>query len=273
MSSRENNSQVQLQGIAFPSVVRENGASIEVASFEGAKESELSSWIQKNTFTDESDRWGIIAKSKTKEEIQALTIAFRQTLRSRLRIHSGRIERIEEESMEPELCEFHLRIKGSTLELYSFSAKQRSAIFQSIREEFGEESLRELILSKDAMKSLMTEAIEISSISLTGLGNPFFNDATLSGTDPANSKTYRELMPAGEIRSFRGKFQTRSDEAGSPPLMVTVSSKCKVRFFGGQSPVLQPDIEEFIEKISNISQKREDDENSSRKLAISRKSL
>lgn len=242
-------------------------------SFEGPKESELNSWIENSLFKDTSDKWGIIAKSKTREEVQCLTISFRQILRSRLRIHSGRIERIEEESVEPEVCEFHVQMKDHILELYSHSARQRSALFQSLKDGFGEKAVREIILTKDAMKSLMTEAIEVSSISLTGLGNPFFSDVTFTGTDPSNSKTYKELVPAGEIRSFRGKFQTRTEEAGSPPLMVTVSSKCKVRFFGGQSLVLQPGIEEFVEKISNISQKRDDEEESRRKMTVSRKSL
>lgn len=273
MSSRESNSQLQIQGIAFPSAVRDNGSSVEIVSFEGPKESELNLWIQNNLFKDGSDKWGIIAKSKSKEEFQFLTIAFRSVLRSRLRIHSGRIERIEEETVEPEVCEFHVQLKNPILELYAFSARHRSALFQSLRDSFGEEAVRELVLTKDAMKSLMTEAIEVSSISLTGLGNPFFSDASFSGTDPSNSKSCKELIPVGEIRSFRGKFQTRSEEAGSQPLMVTVSSNCKVRFFGGHSPILQPYIEEFVERISNISQKREEVGEPKRKMTISRKSL
>jgi len=255
MSKTENS--IQLQGIPFPYGVRDLGASVEVLKFEGGKESEISSWMQKNLFQKEEEKWGIIARSKAKDENLCLTLAFRRVLRSRLRLQAGRVERVEEESTEPEICEFHLKIKEPILELYSFSAKQRTGLLTSLREEFGEEAVQELFLPKDAMKSLMAEAIEVSSVSLSGLGNPFFSDATLAGTDPANSKTYRELLPAGEIRSFRAKFQTRNDEASAYPLTVTVNSKCKLRFFGGQSPVAQSDVEEFVEKIANIAQLRE----------------
>ena len=165
--------------------------------------------------------------------------------------------KVEEESTEPEICEFHMKNKEPILELDSFSAKQRTGLLASLKEEFGEDSFQELYLAKDAMKSLMAEAIEVSSVSLSGLGNPFFSEATLAGTDPANSKTYRELLASGEIKSFRARFQTRNDEASAYPLLVTVSGKCKSRFFGGQSPVAQSDIEEFVEKIANIAQVRE----------------
>ncbi|HXQ93333.1 MAG TPA: hypothetical protein VN739_10040, partial [Nitrososphaerales archaeon] len=237
--SKVENSSVQLQGIPFPYGVRELGASIEVLKFEGGKESEVNSWIQKNPFQKEEERWGIIARSKSKEEQLCLTLSFRRAQRSMLRLQSGRLEKIEEESTEPEICEFHLKNKEPILELYSFSAKQRTGLLTSLKEEFGEDSIQELYLTKDAMKSLMAEAIEVSSVSLSGLGNPFFSDATLAGTDPANSKTYRELLASGEIRSFRAKFQTRNDEASAYPLLVTVNSKCKIRFFGGQLPVAQ----------------------------------
>jgi hypothetical protein len=255
--SKAENSAIQLQGIPFPYGVRELGASVEVLKFESAKDSEIGSWMQKNMFQKEEERWGIIARTKTKEENLCLTLAFRRLQRSVLKLQGGRVERIEEESTEPEICEFHAKSKEPILELYSFSAKQRTGLVTSLREEFGEESVQELYLTKDAMKSLMTEAIEVSSVSLFGLGNPFFTDATLTGTDPANSKTYRELLASGEIKSFRARFQTRNDEASAYPLTVTVNSKCKVRFYGGQSPVAQSDIEEFVEKIANIAQVKE----------------
>jgi len=269
MSGKIEDSSIQLQGIPFPYGVRELGASIEVLRFEGVKDSELNPWILKNLFRSGDERWGIISKSKTKEEVQCLSMGFKRTVRSRLRLHSGRIEKVEEEVTEPEVCEFHLKAKESVLELYSYSAKQRGTIFKSLGEEFGKESLKELSLSKDAMKSLMTEAIEVTSVSLTALGNPFFSDATLTGTDPSSSKTYRDLLPTGEIRSFRAKFPSRSEESGSSPLVVTVSSKCKIRLFGGQSPVLQSDVEEFVEKIANIAQLREGNPESEPKITAS----
>ena len=260
---------IQLQGIPFPYGVRELGASVEVVKFEGAKETEIQSWVQKNLFQAGEEKWGILARSKSKEEFQCLTLGFKRTMRSRLRLHAGRLERTDEEATEPEVCEFHVKPKDAILELYSFSAKQRSTLFTSLEEAFDKESLQELSLSKDAMKSLMTEALEVSSVSLSGLGNPFFSDATLTGTDPSNSNTYRELLSAGEIRSFRGKFQSRSEETSSSPLILTVSSKCKLRFFGGQSAILQSDVEEFVEKIANIAQVREEMPETDRKIPAS----
>ena len=267
--SKADNTPVQLQGIPFPYGVRELGTSVEIVKLEGVKDSALQSWIQKNLFQNGEEKWGILARSKTKEEVQCLTIGFKRSIRTRLRLHSGRIERTEEETTEPEVCEFHIKPKEAVLELYSFSAKQRSSLFAMLGEEFGKDALQELSLSKDAMKSLMTEAIEVSSVSLSALGNPFFSDATLTGTDPSNSKTYRELLPSGELRSFRGKFQSRSEETSSSPLILTISAKCKLRFFGGQSPVLQSDIEEFVEKIANIAQPRNGDVTPDRKIPAS----
>ena len=269
MASKPDNSSIQLQGIPFPYGVREQGASVEVMRFEGVKESELNSWVLKNLFQNGEQKWGIISKAKTKEEFEFLTMGFRRVQRSRLRLQSGRIERTEEEITEPELGEFHHRHKDALIELYSFSAKQRTALLTSMKEDFGKESLSELVLSKDAMKSLMAEALDVSSVSLCALGNPFFSDATLTGTDPTNSKTYRELGSSGEIRSFRARFTSGSDEAGSSPLMVTVSLKCKVRFFAGQSPVLQSDIEEFVQRVANIAQVKQADEESDEKILAS----
>jgi hypothetical protein len=259
---------IQLQGIPFPYGVRELGASVEVVKFEGVKEAEIQSWIQKNLFQTGEEKWGILARSKSKEEVQCLTIGFKRTVRSRLRLHSGRLESTDEEATEPEVCEFHVKPKEAILELYSFSAKQRSTLFTSLEEAFDKESLQELSLSKDGMKSLMTEALEVSSVSLSGLGNPFFSDATLTGTDPSNSKTYRELLTSGEIRSFRAKFQSLSEETSSP-LILTISSKCKLRFFSGQSTILQSDVEEFVEKVASIAQVREDLPETDRKIPAS----
>ncbi len=260
---------IQLQGIPFPYGVRELGAAVEVVKLEGAKDTEVQSWIEKNLFQNAEEKWGILARAKSKEETQCLALGFRRATRSRLRLHSGRLEKTEEEVTEPEVGEFHLKPKEAVLELYSLSAKQRSTLFTSLEEEFGKEGLQELSLSKDAMKSLMAEAIEVSSVSLSGLGNPFFSDATFTGTDPSNSKTYRELQPSGEIRSFRGKFQRRSDEASSTPLILTISSKCKLRFFGGQSAVLQSDIEEFVEKIANLAEARDNERAAESKIPAS----
>jgi hypothetical protein len=259
MASRSSGKSIQLQGINFPSGTRDQGASIEILRFDKIKGAELDSWMQKNLFRDE-DKWGIVANSKSKEETQILTMTFRRIQATRLRLISGRVERVEEEVTEPELCECHLRSKDPLLELYSYSAKQRTALFASLEQDFGKEQVKEQFLSKDAMKSLMAEAIEISSVSLGALGNPFFSDATLSGTDPANSKTYKELVSSGEIKSFRGRFQTQSGDVGSSTMNVTVSSKCKVRFSAGQSAVLQSDIEEFVERVANIAQTRDESE-------------
>lgn len=271
MAHRSDNAAIQLQGIPFPYGVRELGASVEVVKLDGLKENSINSWIQKNLYQDSDEqKWGIVARVKTKEEFQCLTIGFRRSLRTRLKLRAGTIERVEEEVTEPEICEFHLKPGEAVLELYSFSAKQRSALFSSLGEEYGKELLQELGLPKDAMKSLMAEAIEVSSVSLNALGNPFFSDATLAGTDPSSSKTYRELVPSGEIRSFRAKFQGRGgDDSSASPLVVTISSKCKLRFFGGQSPPLQSDIEEFVERIVNIAQPRTNSDESERSITVS----
>ena len=84
----------------------------------------------------------------------------------------------------------------------------------------------------------MNDSIEVLSISLTGLGNPFFSDATLSGPDPANSKTSRVYLASGDVKAFRAKYSTssgRSGEDGSSDstdvLMVTVHNNCRLRFF------------------------------------------
>lgn len=243
--------QVQLQGIPFPYSVREQGASIELLKFESGADNSIGKWAQENLLEGDK-QWGIIAQSRSKEENLFLSLSFKKVQRTRLRLQNGRIERIQEEATEPEIGEFHVRQDG-ILELYSYGAKQRSSLTKSLSETFGNECLKQLYLPKDAMKSLMTEAIEVSSVSLTGLGNPFFNDATLSGTDPANSKTYKELAGSGEIKTFRGKFPSGDADASTAPLIVTVHSNCKLRFFGGQIPVAQSDIEDFAKKVSDIA--------------------
>lgn len=242
---------MQLQGIPFPCSVREQGASVELLKFESDSENSISKWAQDNLLEGDK-QWGIIAQSKTKDENLFLSLTFRKVLRSRLKLQNGRIERIQEEATEPEMGEFHVRRDG-ILELYSYGAKQKTALSKSLEESFGNDCLKQLYLSKDAMKSLMTETLEVSSVSLTGLGNPFFNDVTLSGTDPANSKTYKELASSGEIKSFRAKFPSGDSEASTAPLIVTIHSNCKLRFFGGQVPVAQGDIEDLGKKVSDIA--------------------
>ena len=92
----------------------------------------------------------------------------------------------------------------------------------------------------------MSEAIEVSSISLNGLGNPFFSDASFSGADPVNSKTCKELIASGEIKSFRGKFQASGDGDSSLLVVGVSSSKCRTRFYG--KDIAQQDIEEFSKR-------------------------
>jgi hypothetical protein len=243
--------QVQLQGITFPLSVREQGASVELLRFQSSSENSITKWAQESMLEGDK-QWGIIAHSKSKDESSFLSLSFKSVQRSRLKFQSGRVERIQEEITEPELGEFHLRQDG-ILELYSYGTKQKTALTRSLMETYGNDCLSQLYLQKDAMKSLMTEAIEVNSVSLTGLGNPFFNDVTFSGTDPANSKTYKELSGSGEIKSFRAKFQSGDSDAASAPLVVTVHSNCKIRFFGGQVPVAQGEIEDFAKRVSDIA--------------------
>ena len=266
-TGKENKSaELDTGGFPFPYSIRETGASVELLRLEDVKPSEIESWSKENLYgnassEDEADRWGIIASAKGKAQRQDaesmfLSLAFRRIVRSSLKLVGGNIHRVEEETIEPEIDEFHLRTSQGILELYSPGAKQRTALLKSLRSAFGEESAVELFLTKDAMKSLMTEAIEVTSVSLTGLGNPFFGDASLTGTDPTNSKTYKELLGSGEIKSFWAKFQpasSREDASISPLVMGVSASKCKVRFYGGQTPVAQSDIEDYTERIANIA--------------------
>lgn len=246
--------QVQLQGIAFPFSIREQGTSVELLSL---KSRDYAKWIAENRLEGDK-QWGIISEAKTKEERLLLSLTFKRVIRTRYKFQNGRIEKVEEESTEPELGEFHFR-DDDLLELFSCGAKLRTSILKSISEAFGKEELSGLSLTKDAMTSLMEEAIEVNSVSFTGLGNPFFTDVTLSGPDPKGSKTHKELLQNGEIKSFRGKFQTSTDDASIAPLMVTISSNCKVRFFGGQNPVAQSDIEEFTKKVASLATSARDE--------------
>lgn len=242
--------QVQLQGIPFPYTVREQGASVELMKFDQNAEQNIASWVDQNSLEGDK-QWGIIAHSKTKHENIYLSLSFRRVQRTRLRLTNGRVEQITEESTEPEIGEFHIRSDG-ILELYTYGAKQKTALSKSMIETFGKDCLRKLYLQKDAMKSLMTEAIEVSSVSLTGLGNPFFSDATLAGTDPANSKTFKEMAAAGDIKSFKAKFAS-GESASDSPLAVTIHSACKIRFYSAQMPVAQAEIEDFAKRISDIA--------------------
>lgn len=246
--------QVQLQGFSFPFSIRELGTTVELISL---KTRDYSRWISENRLEGDK-QWGVISEAKAKEENLLLSLTFKRVVRTRYRLQSGRIERVEEESTEPELGEFHFR-KDDLLELYSCGAKQRTSILKSISEAFGKDELSALSLSNDAMRSLMEEAIEVNSVSLSGLGNPFFTDATLTGPDPKGSKTYKELLQSGDIKSFRAKFQSAADDASIAPLMVTISRNCKIRFFASQAPVSQSDIEEFTKKVSSLATSARDE--------------
>ncbi|MGI0090132.1 MAG: hypothetical protein ACREBS_00340 [Nitrososphaerales archaeon] len=243
--------QVQLQGIPFPYSQREQGASLELFKFENRSES-IANWAQENNLGGDK-QWGIISQAESKEENLFLSLGFRRVQKTKLKFQNGRVEKIQEETTEPEIGEFHFRRDAGLLELYSIGAKQKSLLLKSLSECFGKEHLSRLYLPKDAMTSLMAEAAEVNSVSLTGLGNPFFNDASLAGADPINSKTYRELSSGGEIKSFKGKFLLQSDSGEALPFSVSLYSSCKLRFFGGQAPIRQGDIEDFAKKVSDIA--------------------
>ena len=214
---------------------------------------DVSSWADENRLTPER-QWGIISQAKSKSEDLFLSLGFKKVTRSRLVFKDGRVERKEEESTEPEIGEFHLR-KDGLLELYSCGAKQRGMILHSLSESLGKDSLQQLYLSKESMTKLMKDAIEILSISFTGLGNPFFSDATLTGADPVNSKTCKELLSLGEIKSFRAKFAIDSSggEDSSDVLLATVYSNCRIRVFSGQKVQAQSDIEEFVTNLKGLA--------------------
>jgi hypothetical protein len=240
--------QIQLQGIEFPFTTREQGTTVELVS---VKSRDYTDWIEENRL-DGDRQWGIISHAKTTRENLLLSLTFRRVMRTRYKFQNGRIEKTQEETTEPELGEFHFR-KGGLLELYSLSARLRGFVMKSLTESFGKDTPASFVLKKDAMRSLMEEAIEVGSVSITGLSNPFFTDVSFAGSDPKGSKTYKELMQSGEIRSFRGKFQSGSEDSSSGPLSVGVSNNCKIRFYGGQNAVAQSDIEDFTEKVASVA--------------------
>ena len=257
-SSPPSTAVVELQGMQFPSAVRSQGTSVELVR---GHLKEISSWAEENRLA--SDRqWGIISKARSKNEELFLALGFRKVTRTTLVLRDGRIERKQEETTEPEVGEFHLRRDG-LLELYSCGPRLKSAILRSLGDSFGKDSLEKLYLPKESMNKLMEEAIEILSVSFSGLGNPFFSDATLSGADPVNSKTCKEFMSSGELKSFRAKFSVASPsssakrdgdgEDSSDILMATVYNGCKLRFFPGQGVQAQSDIEEFVSRVQDVA--------------------
>ncbi|GEM_PF-5098044 len=239
---------VELQGLQFPASIRDQGASVEILK---TNVKDVSRWAEENRLAQDR-QWGIISRAKSKTEELFLGLSFKKVTRTRLVFREGRVERREEESTEPEIGEFHFRNDG-VLELYSVGAKHRSLLIRSFTERFGKESLEQLFLKKESMSKLMEEAVEVASVSLTGLGNPFFSDATLSGSDPANSKTCKELLSSGDLKSFRAKYSVDSSGESSGVMMVTIHSNCKLRFFGGQNVQAQSDIEEFVTRVKTLA--------------------
>ncbi len=94
--------QVQLQGFSFPFSIRELGTTVELISL---KTRDYSGWISENRLEGDK-QWGVISEAKTKEENLLLSLTFKRVVRTRYRLQSGRIERVEEESTEPELGHF-----------------------------------------------------------------------------------------------------------------------------------------------------------------------
>ncbi len=223
---------VELQGLQFPASIRDQGASVEILK---TNVKDVSRWAEENRLAQDR-QWGIISRAKSKTEELFLGLSFKKVTRTRLVFREGRVERREEESTEPEIGEFHFRNDG-VLELYSVGAKHRSLLIRSFTERFGKESLEQLFLKKESMSKLMEEAVEVASVSLTGLGNPFFSDATLSG----------------DLKYFRAKYSVDSSGESSGVMMVTIHSNCKLRFFGGQNVQAQSDIEEFVTRVKTLA--------------------
>ncbi|MGI0078265.1 MAG: hypothetical protein ACRECH_01430 [Nitrososphaerales archaeon] len=250
--------QVQLQGIEFPVTVREEGASVELLKLsEPNFDKKVEAWIVQNHFSS-AGKWGLISQATTRQEIVLLSLSFRKVLRTGYSISNGRLTKKQEETTEPEMGELHFRRDG-LIELYSVSPKLRILLLKPLREALGD-SVKQLLLSKESMLSLMKEATEVSSVSLGGMGNPFFSEMTLSGSDPANSRTFKEMLSAGTIKAFRGRFPIDqghdvSGEAGRiGSILVTVQSNCKVRFFAsGRNPLLQASVEDFLTKVSEFA--------------------
>jgi hypothetical protein len=259
--------QIELQGIQFPSSIREDGASVEMLQLDARKSlasKNLDDWIT-NNYPGSDRNWGVITNSRSKEEVLFLALSYKRVMRTRYKLQSGRLSKQQEETTEPEIGEFHVR-KDGLIELYSVPAKQKNMVIQSLGEFFGgddKDIASPLLLTNESMMKLMKDAAEVSSVSLTGIGNPFFSDVTLSGSDPSNSRTYKDLLSSSAaIKSFRGKFQSNSPESGgeSSFLLTTVTNSCKVRFYGGQIPVSQSDIEDFtsgVRKLAKLSRTEE----------------
>lgn len=248
--------QVQLQGIDFPETIRQEGASVELFRLESPSFKDIEAWIVDNHF-DTDRQFGFVSEANNKQEIMLLWLSFRRVIRTRYRVTAGRLSKLQEESTEPEIGELHFRRDG-LLEMYAMSPKQRNLILNSLEDAFQESSVKRLSLSKSAMISLMKEAVDVSSVSLSGLGNPFFSDMTLSGEDPVGSRTYKEILASGSIKSFRGRFQIESGQevssSGLNFLFVTVQNKCKVRFHaGGENVVAQSSLEDFLSKVGELS--------------------
>ena len=241
---------IQLEGLQFPNVMRDQGTSVELLKTKNVKD--ISKWADDNRLAGDKP-WGVISRAKAKQEDLFLVLGFRKQVRTRLVFKEGRVERKQEETTEPEIGEFHLRSDG-LLELYSCGAKLRSGILHSFSEEYGKEATSHLYLPKESMQKLMNDSMEVLSISLSGLGNPFFSDATLAGPDPASSKTCKELMASGDVKAFRAKYGTSSEgNSSTDVLMVTVYNNCRTRFFPGQGVQSQSDIEEFLTRVYQLS--------------------
>jgi hypothetical protein len=255
--------QIELQGIQFPTSIREDGASVEITQLDSTKSlasKELDNWISDN-YPSSDRNWGVIASARSKDEALFLVLSYKRVQRTKYKLQSGRLSKQQEEGTEPEIGEFHLR-KDGLMELYCVPAKQKNMVFQSLGEYFGGDDKNiasPLFLSNEAMVKLMKDATEVSSVSLTGIGNPFFSDVTLSGSDPVNSRTYKELLSStATIKSFRGKFDSDTPNGGSEAdvsslMIITVTSSCKIRFYGGQIPIAQSDIEDFALRVGKLA--------------------
>ena len=137
---------IQLQGLQFPNVMRDQGTSVELVK---TNIKDISKWAEENKLSGDKT-WGIISRAKAKHEELFLVLGFRKMTRTRLVFSEGRVERKQEETTEPEIGEFHLRGDG-LLELYSCGAKLRSAILHSLSETFGKDSVNQLYLTKESM--------------------------------------------------------------------------------------------------------------------------
>jgi hypothetical protein len=251
--------QLQLQGIQFPTITRDEGASIELLGFERTNfGKDLEKWIVENHYTSER-QWGFISQVNSKEEILLLSLSFHKVIRTRLNVSRGHLTKQLEELTEPEISEIHFR-KDGLMEIYSAGSKMRSTLLSSLNESLaGMDPVRTLAIEKESMLSLMKDASEVTSISLAGLGNPFFSDAILSGADPSNSRTFKELISGGTIRSFRARYFSEGESASEEHssnrelLLVSVRNDCKLRFYTGRKNVLvQSEIEDFLSKLKKF---------------------